>query len=788
VLKKEIAGAEKNSEKGIVPPSSAIRVRWDHFEAQMNRLLFMETVSIASSRFNRIDFIRGLQRYLEATPFFNTVSLSEGEMSLEQQKSFHLKINLMDFEMSSEFLSQLKNHEDKGKTDQEIKAKIKEFLTTLLMNIEKEFTAVQSVRVDPVSKLFNTQHFEDWLWYQNNELQNAPNDRLNFFMINMDAFASINDYFSHGAGDTVLQNVGVALTELRHQLHGELNIAYDQIGIHRHLGPNFVLSVRTQEGQEINLENILSKLKNKIENKKHPLEWDWNVNKTAVFDMQEDSVVEIVRQLKNNGDGKIDLNRIPRYRKSDSERKNILKGLKINLGHFQYPAEHIPVAKNLTAKELSQVINQSLIYINNLKKENPEWSDFVYLSDKEYFEQIKKFIDNQRTDLNEENRWALQFVKKWNQISENINDKRSIRKYSETHNLFEKIVNQNKKSPSRKDIENSLLENFKKAFEEKDVKIVSFNEILKRSALQNKLNIRYRPVYQMGSKYYFPVMDRSGHIHYLYELKPKKKLTTNQVIKIVQEVFKHDVVYTQFIKKSKNDKLTGLPNRQAFESDFEAEFRKNFIGLGAFDLNSFSGFTQTFGLLAGDMVIKTMAEKLDEIAKENGVRLYRFGGEEFELLASDMNRLQATMIQMKEAMEQWPNDSESWQYTISWNQIKENLKSVMYSVSPKDFAELEEAYLKQVQPLLKGKPFDPDQAFSINLLKMPRYVFKKKLNTSGLSFSVGLTPVMFNAQENLQHFLNEVDKQAHSAKILYDLHRPSGGVIVKDDNDISKNK
>lgn len=786
MLIKQISGAEKNSEKRVVSPSSATRVRWDHFEAQMNRLILMEAIAMASSRFNRVDFIRGVQRFLESTPFFKTVNLREGEMSLEDQKSFKLKIDLIDFKITDEFLKQMQENEFKHESQDQIYNRVKEKLVDLIIKVCEEFKEVQSVRVDPVSKLFNSQHFDDWVWYQNRELQSHPGDHLNFFMINMDSFASVNDYFSHATGDEVLKNMGVALTDLRHHIHSQFNIPYEQIGIHRHIGPNFVLSIRTKNGQKMGAEEIFGLLKNKIENHKHPIDWNWKVNESAVLEMHESSVVTLVHEMKKNNGQQVDIKNIPRFKKSDAEQKQPITGVKINMGYFAYPGQSGSPAESLTAKELSQVVNHALVYLNNLKKNQTKDELMIYFSDEEYKEEIKKFIDDQRTNENEEMKWALQFIRDWNDHAERINEKRSLKDVNQVAELTFAVLERNQKSPSRQEIENALLNDFKKQTGENETKIVPFYEMIKRTALQKMLKQRYRPVYKMGSKYFFPVMDRQGHIHYMYEVTPHRHLTTSQVISMSKRVLVHDVVYTQFMKKSKNDFLTGLPNRQAFEQDFDHVFGRDELGLGAFDLNGFSGFTQTFGMAAGDAIIREMSVRLNQIAHAQGVRLYRYGGEEFELMGPDAESLERALKKMDEAMEDWLKEDNGWDYSISWNQILDHLSAIRGSMSSSQMEQLEKAYQAEIKAHLKGQPFDPQKPYPVHLLRMLRYVPKKGQSFMGLSFSAGIISIKRDSEGHRQKFVDEADHQAHYAKTIFDNLRLSNSMIIREGKKVEK--
>ncbi|PKP98080.1 MAG: GGDEF domain-containing protein [Alphaproteobacteria bacterium HGW-Alphaproteobacteria-13] len=84
------------------------------------------------------------------------------------------------------------------------------------------------------------------------------------------------------------------------------------------------------------------------------------------------------------------------------------------------------------------------------------------------------------------------------------------------------------------------------------------------------------------------------------------------------------------------DHLTGLPNRRAFETVLDREFREARAGLEplvvAFcDIDHFKRINDTHGHAAGDRVIRLIAEILSEISDDK-CHVARHGGEEFVML------------------------------------------------------------------------------------------------------------------------------------------------------------
>lgn len=87
------------------------------------------------------------------------------------------------------------------------------------------------------------------------------------------------------------------------------------------------------------------------------------------------------------------------------------------------------------------------------------------------------------------------------------------------------------------------------------------------------------------------------------------------------------------------DHLTGLPNRRAFESRFEREYREaraaaEPLCVAFCDIDHFKRINDNHGHDAGDRVLKLVAENLARISNER-CHVARHGGEEFVVLFRD---------------------------------------------------------------------------------------------------------------------------------------------------------
>jgi two-component system, cell cycle response regulator len=95
----------------------------------------------------------------------------------------------------------------------------------------------------------------------------------------------------------------------------------------------------------------------------------------------------------------------------------------------------------------------------------------------------------------------------------------------------------------------------------------------------------------------------------------------------------------RLLERSLTDALTGLGNRRRMEEDLERTHVRSLrgertYGVALFDIDHFKLYNDHYGHLAGDDVLREVAQSLDH-ATRAGDQLYRYGGEEFLLLFHD---------------------------------------------------------------------------------------------------------------------------------------------------------
>ena len=106
----------------------------------------------------------------------------------------------------------------------------------------------------------------------------------------------------------------------------------------------------------------------------------------------------------------------------------------------------------------------------------------------------------------------------------------------------------------------------------------------------------------------------------------------------------HEEIYRLTI----TDGLTGIANRRAFDETIQAEVRRAVryarpLSLVMFDLDHFKRVNDTYGHMAGDYVLKTVASVVRGRIREDDA-FARYGGEEFALLLPETPKATAAQL------------------------------------------------------------------------------------------------------------------------------------------------
>ncbi len=116
----------------------------------------------------------------------------------------------------------------------------------------------------------------------------------------------------------------------------------------------------------------------------------------------------------------------------------------------------------------------------------------------------------------------------------------------------------------------------------------------------------------------------------------------------IRDISDRKRMHQELERLAQQDSLTGLGNRRRFEQEVEAEMARSRRQLapGALlliDLDHFKSVNDSLGHLAGDKVLKQIAEILGERLRESDA-LARLGGDEFAILLPDTGLREARLV------------------------------------------------------------------------------------------------------------------------------------------------
>lgn len=119
--------------------------------------------------------------------------------------------------------------------------------------------------------------------------------------------------------------------------------------------------------------------------------------------------------------------------------------------------------------------------------------------------------------------------------------------------------------------------------------------------------------------------------------------------KLKEEKEKAEELADKLITISSKDGLTGINNRRRFNEYLVNEWNrlartKVPLSLIICDVDSYKAFNDTYGHLAGDDCLKSIAHLLEHYARRAGDMAARYGGEEFVIILPDTVSAQAALI------------------------------------------------------------------------------------------------------------------------------------------------
>ncbi len=133
------------------------------------------------------------------------------------------------------------------------------------------------------------------------------------------------------------------------------------------------------------------------------------------------------------------------------------------------------------------------------------------------------------------------------------------------------------------------------------------------------------------------------------------------------------LLYKLALEKAYRDPLTGVSNRAALDFVLEQELdlaqrHNSSLALIMFDIDRFKVVNDNYGHIAGDVVLKHVADCMIESTRRSDI-IYRYGGEEFVILLRSTDEsgalLLAERIRISVESMTYDNDGQIIQVTIS---------------------------------------------------------------------------------------------------------------------------
>jgi diguanylate cyclase (GGDEF)-like protein len=133
-------------------------------------------------------------------------------------------------------------------------------------------------------------------------------------------------------------------------------------------------------------------------------------------------------------------------------------------------------------------------------------------------------------------------------------------------------------------------------------------------------------------------------LFYLQQKKWQLNVADQLEDSIQQRTLELQITLTELADKNKlleqqstRDALTGVRNRAFFDQKLSAEIKRSrrersTLGLLMIDIDHFKAFNDNHGHLVGDLVIKEVANCLQQELKRSTDHLCRYGGEEFAII------------------------------------------------------------------------------------------------------------------------------------------------------------
>lgn len=167
----------------------------------------------------------------------------------------------------------------------------------------------------------------------------------------------------------------------------------------------------------------------------------------------------------------------------------------------------------------------------------------------------------------------------------------------------------------------------------------------------------------------------------------------------------------KFERLARYDSLTGLENRMAMQMRLRdifqtTEKRADAVAILWMDLDRFKEINDSLGHMVGDQLLRSVAERLNEVVADRG-RVARFGGDEFVIICPDMDRVTAAEV-AQELIDYFAHG-----FDLGDNHLQATA-SIGYAVAPQDGRDMDELMQHADLALYEAKGQGRNRSASFN--------------------------------------------------------------------------
>ena len=126
-----------------------------------------------------------------------------------------------------------------------------------------------------------------------------------------------------------------------------------------------------------------------------------------------------------------------------------------------------------------------------------------------------------------------------------------------------------------------------------------------------------------------------------------ESMKENTLLSVIKLYVENGIMREKLVYESEHDHLTGLYNKGKYMTMLENEYEKlDSVGILNFDVNNLKVMNDNFGHEAGDRLLIKAANSIRKVTS-NKVHGYRMGGDEFMLVACDVNKSEVDSLKQR---------------------------------------------------------------------------------------------------------------------------------------------